>query len=358
MKSDVKSRHIFSAVAVSVIFAILAVVASEIMMWIFYSLSPNTAISILEGEFWGGVLHVVLLALSPLFVVGCFLAERIKRRGSFKIKEKNDFEMGANSQQRAELYQKQWNQKNSVHKSTPWIYYFFLCGLTTMLFAFAVMRTPVMGEIQRNGHDLRAYHEGKAAAYTGTLLRISRPVRDGILRVPDSRFYYYKSRDTYFRCVASMLPQPDFMQPFYEIEYLPNSGTIISITDSNGNLRTGNPAVSIPVAEGQWLYGDLAIPICSRAKGYESLSREQQALYDILYSQVLNSNVAEGEISTRSFYLPYPLKKKEFNEVLELYKESDSFQKYPMFEYRTDDEKTVKTAYCQRIDSTKYKYQL
>ena len=45
------------------------------------------------------------------------------------------------------------------------------------------------------------------------------------------------------------------------------------------------------------------------------MTREQKALFDLLYSQVLSGDVAAGNLPTRSFDLPYELKKAEFNQV-------------------------------------------
>ena len=83
------------------------------------------------------------------------------------------------------------------------------------------------------------------------------------------------------------------------------------------------------------------------------MSKEQQALFDLMYSEVLSGGVAAGKIPTRSFDLPYPLKKDEFNAVLELYEASVSTDKYPNHGYRTDDGRIVRQAYCYGITYAK-----
>lgn len=72
-------------------------------------------------------------------------------------------------------------------------------------------------------------------------------------------------------------------------------------------------------------------------------------MFDLLYSEVLSEGVAVGEIPTRSFDLPYPLEKEEFNEVLELYEASVASEPRPTHGYRTDDGRIVRQAYCYGI---------
>ena len=97
------------------------------------------------------------------------------------------------------------------------------------------------------------------------------------------------------------------------------------------------------------MYGDLAVPVCSEVDGYSNLSSEEKALFDLMYSEVLSGGVAAGKIPTRSFDLPYPLKKEEFNAVLDLYEASRNPEQHPTHGYRTDDGRIVRRAYCYGI---------
>ena len=87
-------------------------------------------------------------------------------------------------------------------------------------------------------------------------------------------------------------------------------------------MRTAGESVELPTPEGCWMYGDLAVPVCSEVDGYSNLSSEQKALFDLMYSEVLSGGVAAWKISTWSFDLPYPLEKEEFNAALDLYEAS------------------------------------
>ena len=101
------------------------------------------------------------------------------------------------------------------------------------------------------------------------------------------------------------------------------------------------------------MYGDLAVPVCDGVEGYGALTREQQALFDLMYSQVLSGGVAAGKQNVRSFDLPYPLKKDEYNQVVELYEASIEPGQYPDHCYWTDDGRIVRRASCNRIVHTR-----
>lgn len=117
-------------------------------------------------------------------------------------------------------------------------------------------------------------------------------------------------RMTLFGVFASLLSQTNLMRPSYTVTYLPQTGTILTITDAEGNLRTAGADAPLDTPQGCWMYGDLAVPICSNVEGYDNLTLGQKALFDLMYSEVLSKGVAAGEIPTRRFDLPYPLKKK------------------------------------------------
>ena len=41
------------------------------------------------------------------------------------------------------------------------------------------------------------------------------------------------------QCAVTLIAEKQLMQPSYRVEYLPETGTILSITDMAGRLRTG-----------------------------------------------------------------------------------------------------------------------
>lgn len=219
-----------------------------------------------------------------------------------------------------------------------------------LVFGFGVLGIRLNGKIEKTGRDLELYRAGTPALYVGPLLLVDRPVRDGAKQIPDERYvYYHSATEGDLQCAVTLIAEKQLMQPSYRVEYLPETGTILSITDMAGRLRTGGEGMELPTPVGCWLYGDLAVPICDEVEGYDTLSREQKALFDLLYSQVLSGDVAAGNLPTRSFDLPYELKKAEFNQVLELYEASVGKDDYPNHGYRTDDGRIVRRAYCYGI---------
>lgn len=187
-----------------------------------------------------------------------------------------------------------------------------LCGLGVLVFGFGVLGIRLTGKIERTGRDLELYRAGTPALYAGPLLLVDRPVRDGAKQIPDERYVYYRSATAGDpQCAVTLIAQTQLMQPSYRVEYLPETGTILSITDMAGRLRTGGKDMELAAPAGCWLYGDLAVPICDEVEGYDALTREQKALFDLLYSQVLSGDVAAGNLPTRSFDLPYPPEKAE-----------------------------------------------
>ena len=150
-----------------------------------------------------------------------------------------------------------------------------------------------------------------------------------------------------------MLAYTQLTQPSYTVTYLPETGTILTITDSAGNERTAGVEPDLTPPKGCWMYGDQAVPVCDGVEGYRALSREQRALFDLMYSQVLSVEVAAGRQNVRSFDLPYPLKKDEYNAVVELYEASIEPGQYPDHCYWTDDGRIVRRASCNRIVHTR-----
>ena len=92
------------------------------------------------------------------------------------------------------------------------------------------------------------------------MLLVDRPVRDGAKQIPDERYVYYRSAtEGDLQCAVTLIAEKQLMQP---LEYLPETGTILSITDMAGVLRTGGEEMALPTPAGCWLYGDLAVLIC------------------------------------------------------------------------------------------------
>lgn len=318
----------------------------EELLWLFGS---NPAVDVLQGEYLGSVMQACLLTAAPFVPVVCFILDKVGAHWAQRQRETSRPPEFASQEERREFYLKELHQEQQASHGTPWIVYAILCGLSVFLFGTLVLGFALPRHIQEYKRDLDAYRAGQPTIYEGPLQQVERQLRNGVREVPDARFVYYDSAENSLRCAVSLISQTQLMQESYTVAYLPETGTIVSITDADGNLRTAGSDVELPTPPGCWMYGDLAVPICDQVSGYSNLTKEQQALFDLLYSEVLSGGVAAGKIPTRSFDLPYPLKKAEFNAVLDLYESWVSPEQSYTHGYRTDDGRIVRQAYCYGI---------
>ncbi len=348
-----KRKWLLLAFLLTFTLPVAALCAPDLMKALWWRFGPDPAVSVLQGEHWGRIFCGVLLTAMPFVPLGCFLLERATLSRTRRRRENARPPELATAEERRAFYLRELEEERREPPKTPWIAYAALCGFGVLVFGFGVLGIRLSGKIERTERDLELYRAGTPAVYEGPLLLVERPVRDGAKQIPDERYvYYHSATEGDLQCAATLILETQLMQPSYRVEYLPETGTILSITDEAGVLRTGGEAEELFPPPGCWLYGDLAVPICDRVEGYGALTREQRALFDLLYSQVLNGGVAAGDLPTRSFDLPYPLKKEEFRQVLELYEASVEKEDYPNHGYRTDDGRIVRRAYCYGIIHT------
>lgn len=344
-------KWLLFALLMAVLLPACALSASFIMEALFWKFGNDPAVAVLQGEYWGGVICAVLLTAAPFVPVACFVLEQIGvRRAKWQLRQTKPPEF-APQDKRKEFYRNEFKKEQQARNGTPWIIYAALCGMAVLVFAGAVLRSGLLGQIAETGSDLEAYRNGRPMIYKGPLLLVDRQLRDGIRQLPDERFVYYDASEYSFRCAVSLLSQPNLVQPYYTVAYLPETGTILTITDAAGNLRTAGADAVLQAPQGCWMYGDLAVPVCADVEGYADLTAEQKPLFDLMYSEVLSEGVAAGKIPTRRFELPYPLEKEQFNAVLELYEAAVSAEQRATHGYRTDDGRIVREAYCYGIIS-------
>ena len=341
------------ALVLAVVLPVCALGAPMIMKALFWKFGSDPAVAVLWGEHWGKVIRAVLLTVSPFVPVICFVLERIGLNRTRRQRERFQPPEFAAQEERRAFYLNELNSERRAAQGAPWIAYAALCGLAVFLFGNEVLRAALPQEIEETKRDLEMYQSGQPAVYEGPLLLVERQLRKGARAIPDDRFVYYDSAGDSFRCAATLLSQTQLTQLSYTVTYLPETGTILTITDAAGAVRTSGMELDLAPPEGCWMYGDLAVPVCNQVEGYEALSAGQQALFDLMYSQVLSGDVAAGKQAVRSFDLPYPLKKDEYNAVVELYEASIEPGQYPDHCYWTDDGRIVRRASCNRIIHTR-----
>ncbi len=349
-----EKKWLILALALTAALPVCALGAPFVMKVLFWQLGRDPAVAVLQGEHWGLIARMVLLT-APLFVpVVCFLLEQVGVRRAKRQWESAQPPEFATQDERRAFYLNELNGQRRAPRGTPWIVYAALCGVAVFLFGTEVLRAALPQKIGETGRDLELYQSGQPQVYEGSLLQVERQLRKGARALPDERFVYYDiAGGGSLRCAAALLAYTQLTQPSYTVTYLPETGTILTITDSAGNERTAGVEPDLTPPEGCWMYGDQAVPVCDGVEGYGALSKEQRALFDLLYSQVLSGEVAAGRQNVRSFDLPYPLKKGEYNAVVELYEASIEPGQYPDHCYWTDDGRIVRRASCNRIVHTR-----
>ncbi len=323
------------------------------MEGLFLRLGRAPAVAGLYGEYWGKTIGMWLLGAAPIVLFLSYLLDRIRSAAGERIKEEKPPEFAGVEERRAHYLNELSAQENRTRTRIPTVAYHLTIGILLALYAVLVIGMRLPDKVQAIREDLDRYEANDPAVYTGMLRQVDRPVVDGAKRVPDPYYVYYKGEESaYFRCARDLLSETQLMQEAYTVTYLPNSITVLSITDGEGVVRTEGAQIELPVPEHHWRYGDLAIPICDQVEGYEQLTFGGQRAFDLLYSQVFSGRVDRGEARTRSFELAEPIPAQEFRAVLDLYEASGCLERYPNFKYRTDDSGTVSVAYCQRIIRT------
>lgn len=347
-------KWLISAAILVIVFPVCALGAPFVMKALFWRFGSDPAVAVLRGEHWGLIVRMGLLTAAPFVPVVCFILERIGVRRAKRRWESAQPPEFATQEERRDFYRKELSGQRKAPGGTPWVVYAALCGAAVFLFGTEVLRAALPQEIGELGRDLELYQSGQAEVYQGPLLLVERQLRRGARELPDERFVYYDTAGGgSLRCAAALLSYTQLNQLSYTVTYLPETGTILTITDGEGNERTSGMEVDLTPPGGCWMYGDLAVPVCDGVEGYEALTKEQQALFDLMYSQVLSGDVAAGRQNVRSFDLPYPLKKDEYNQVVELYESSIESGQYPDHCYWTDDGRIVRRASCNRIIHTR-----
>lgn len=239
--------------------------------------------------------------------------------------------------------------------------YFVFAIISVGSFAGFVLMTDERVHGVEAVSDWQAYAEGELETYEGTLVSTTSPVVNQIRILTEKKYQYFQGEQTAFRYYPEYCTMPDLMQQSYRVTYTPRLRILVSLIDANGNERLALSEANVKRQQeayekylqkekkkyadfGIWIVGDIIFPKNPQIYGYDSLTEEQQKDFDLLYSRILQKGV-EG---TRVFYLPAPLKKKEFNEINALYDCNHKYDAFEQYTYKTDDGESVEKAYVSR----------
>ncbi|MCI8649978.1 MAG: hypothetical protein HFG20_07670 [Anaerotruncus sp.] len=266
--------------------------------------SAPPALLQMKREYLGGRILQGILCMMPILVLVCFFVTMLLRR-----------------------------RRPDRFKTQKWrvifCYGIALAVQLAGLFFVGYLQT----ELQPLGEDLNSYVAGKSAHYTGSLRWIARPKF-----ITDPGYVYFEASDNdRLRCAQENITQPLLMQAQYQVEYLPNTSTIVTIKAMDGSLRTGKDVALPDVPKGYWLHGDLPVRQCTEVYGYDTFSPAAQKLFDLCYGEYFSAEVARQEKPTHLFVLPEPVRKDEYDRVLALYQASTDYDCYRTFRYDTND---------------------
>lgn len=209
--------------------------------------------------------------------------------------------------------------------------------------------------------DWQAYTGGDLETYEGTLLSTKSPVMHQISIHTDKRYEYFQGEGIAFRSYPGFCIEPNLLQQRYRVTYTPNLHILVSLVDENGNGRLALSKADLKKRQeaygqylqmerekyadiGIWEVGDITYPKNPQIYGYALLTEDQQKDFDLLYSDIMQREVE----STRVFYLPVPLEKKEFQEINALYDCNHKFDSFQQYTYMTDDGDVVEKVYVSR----------
>ena len=271
--------------------------------------------------------------------------------------------------ERLREYLEQFNLYTKL-KSVRWqTHAFFYIILAAQL--AIVMRGALFSSVPRETallqNDLDLLRSETVTVYEGSFHPTDRPLDNthGYVIIADEDFYYFTSGVGTLRCLKSNLTSSNLMQPWYRVEYLPGTYTVVSVTNAGGIVLTGTDGPSgANLPEGHWLHGDLIVRSRTEVYGYDSLTEDGQKAFDLFYGEYYSEGVAQaaayGEEPNykklnhsliHSFYLPQPIPKKEYLQVLALYKTATVRYSSPPWRYDTNDSHNIQKVYAGAVRS-------
>lgn len=254
-----------------------------------------------------------------------------------------------------------FDKERTFHQVMMAIYFLFAMISVGGFAGYVLMTNDEVHGIEAM-RDWQAYTGGGLETYEGTLIHTESPVIDQIQIVTEKKYGYFQGEQTAYRYYPGFCIEPNLRQQSYRITYTPNLHILVSLSDANGNDRLALNKADIGKQQEMyekylqkekekyanadvWEAGDIIFPKNPQVHGYDRLTEGQQKDFDLLYSELMQKDVE----TTRVFYLPVPLKRKEFQEIKDLYDRNNKHDGFPAYTYMTNDGELVEKAYVSRI---------
>jgi len=295
----------------------------------------------ITAEFYAHVGFFIMLFLPlfislPFFMYTMIIAPIKDKKNLLRISDEYDEEHRQNQ------YLEQYKQYAKL-KSARWrvhVFYYILFAIQLGLIIEGYFFGHMLRDTQLIRDDYALLQSGDFPVYEGPLLPTDRP-RDnnhGFIMIPDENFWYFHTDIGTMRSIRANLLDNELRRPWYRVEYLPGTLTIVSITNAEDILLTGPDGPSFAyLPEGTWLYGDLIVRHKTEVYGYEMLSQAGQRAFDLFYSEDFSRAVMMEEMPTHVFYLYEPIPIAEYRRVLCLYNAATFHLMPRSWRYDTDD---------------------
>ncbi|MDR1192844.1 MAG: hypothetical protein LBK98_01550 [Peptococcaceae bacterium] len=315
--------------------------ARDLIISLFISGGRASVLARLEIDLYSRYAFFALLAL-PLLATLLFYAGALIIVPRREAAEMTRPSASPDKEERRRIYQEQyllytWRQE------TRWltrVFYLVLLTAQLGLIVYNVFFTDARREAAWIYDDLNLLRAGDLSVYEGEFQPTDRPIHNtyGYAMIPDGEFYYFTSDAGTLRCLRNTLAFDRLARPAYRVEYLPNTYTVVSITNDDGVLLTG-PDVTLDLRPpgGTWLYGDLIVQSQPEVYGYGLLSEGGQKAFDLMYGEYYSQAVALGKEDIHSFSLAQPITKEEYYRVLSLYEAATARYSRPPWRYDTND---------------------
>jgi len=296
------------------------------------------------------VLLFLPLVVTVIFYLYSLIAAKKEKRQLLQASD------AFSKESRVEQYMEQY--RNYSRQEAKWwktdTFCFILIAIQTAVIMFGLFFSGVREDMERFFIDYNAWNTQDIHVHEGQFFLQTHQ--------HEHNFWLFNSGagTTTMRVLREMLPSNYLMRPWYSVEYLPGTHTVVSITNSDGDIVTGRYSffpnaphgtewqpysrygfIAVTPYGEYWLYGDLVVQRATHVHGYDLLTLEGQRAFDLLYGEYFSHAVMLGEAPTHVFNLWAPIPTQEFRRVIALYNAATSHNSTKTWRYATDDSEWI-----------------